>query len=198
MVILTGETGCGKSRFAHRISKELYPHSTYYKPRGEWWDGYEQHKLVIMDDFYGWIKYDELLKICDRYPYRVPVKGGFRQFNAECIILTSNSEPEGWYKFDHYHGGSALIRRNYLSYFGLERGGVSPESEDLMVQHLRSKLAELGHDLSSKYHATAGCNEQAFLVEVLLRRGFEPPTFRFTNQAARPTSLSITPQCHDN
>ena len=56
------------SRFAARVSKELYPNSTYYKPRGEWWDGYEQDKLVVMDDFYGWIKYDELLEITDHYP----------------------------------------------------------------------------------------------------------------------------------
>ena len=68
LVIIHGKTGCGKSRFAARVSKELYPNSTYYKPRGEWWDGYEQDKLVIMDDFFGWIKYDELLKITDHYP----------------------------------------------------------------------------------------------------------------------------------
>ena len=80
LVILTGDTGIGKFKFANRVSKELYPSSTYYKPRGEWQDGYEQQGLVIMDDFYRWVKYDELLKICDRYPYRVPIKGGFRQF----------------------------------------------------------------------------------------------------------------------
>lgn len=30
LVILTGETGIGKSRFAARVYKELYPSSTYY------------------------------------------------------------------------------------------------------------------------------------------------------------------------
>lgn len=35
----------------------------YYKNRGDWWVGYEHHKSVIMDHFYKWIKYDELLKI---------------------------------------------------------------------------------------------------------------------------------------
>ena len=61
----------------------------YYKPRGDWWDGYKQHECVIIDDFYGWIKYDDLLKICDRYPYQVPVKGSFEQFTSKYIWITS-------------------------------------------------------------------------------------------------------------
>ena len=87
-IVIHGETGCGTSIFAARVSEELSPYSTYYKPRGEWWDGYEQHKLIIVDDFYGWLKYDELLKITDRYPYRVPVKGGFN-----LMQLASTSPP---------------------------------------------------------------------------------------------------------
>lgn len=46
------------------------PGEIYYKPRGELWDGYHQQPSVIIDDFYGWLKYDELLKISDRYLLR--------------------------------------------------------------------------------------------------------------------------------
>ncbi|AMH87752.1 replication-associated protein [Pacific flying fox faeces associated circular DNA virus-8] len=46
---------------------------------------------------YGWIVFDELLKICDRYPYRVPIKGGYRNFVARDIFITSNSGPDSWY-----------------------------------------------------------------------------------------------------
>ena len=35
------------------------------------------------------------------------------------------------------------------------------------------------------------------MVEVLPSRGFEPPTFKFTKQAARPRSFTIPPQYHD-
>ena len=71
--------------------------SVYYKPRGEWWDGYDNQKTVIIDDFYGWMKYDELLRIMDRYPHRVPIKGGYINFTSEYLTFTSNISPNDWY-----------------------------------------------------------------------------------------------------
>lgn len=82
----------------------------FYKQRGEWWDGYCQQPVVIIDDFYGWLKYDELLKIADRYPYRVPVKGSYEEFNSSTIFITSNVQVDKWYKFDGYDP-RALYRR---------------------------------------------------------------------------------------
>ncbi|AXL65895.1 replication-associated protein [Fly associated circular virus 5] len=92
-----GYPGSGKSLQASQLGTQLSPGNVYYKPRGEWWDGYESHEVVIIDDFYGWIVFDELLKICDRYPYRVPIKGGYRNFVARDIFITSNSGPDNWY-----------------------------------------------------------------------------------------------------
>lgn len=106
---LWGPPGSGKSR---RALQEAQNHggAIYYKPRGDWWDGYEQQPNVIIDDFYGWIKYDEMLKICDRYPYRVPVKFGFEVFNSKRIWITSNSPLEVAYRFPGYDC-KALKRR---------------------------------------------------------------------------------------
>lgn len=104
-----GPPGSGKSRTALQQAKEAGG-TIYYKPRGDWWDGYEQHDNVIIDDFYGWIKYDEMLKICDRYPYRVPVKFGFEIFNTKRIYITSNSSIETAYRFPGYDC-TALKRR---------------------------------------------------------------------------------------
>ena len=97
--MLIGEPGTGKSKTAAEIAADG---SVYYKPRGEWWDGYEQQNTVIIDDYYGWLKYDEILKICDRYPYSVPIKGGYEQFNSKRIIFTSNEPIEKWYKGDWF------------------------------------------------------------------------------------------------
>lgn len=110
VTVLVGPPGSGKSRYCAGIADRDYKNSTYYKPRGEWWDGYEGDECVIIDDFYGWLKYDELLKITDRYPYRVPVKGGYRQFVAKCILITSNVDIEEWYHFNGYNP-AALKRR---------------------------------------------------------------------------------------
>lgn len=106
--VLVGPPGSGKSRYAAAKSASLG--DTYYKPRGEWWDGYTGQKSVVVDDFYGWLKYDDLLKIADRYPYQVPVKGGYRQFTSENLFITSNIDIDKWYKFPGYDT-SALRRR---------------------------------------------------------------------------------------
>lgn len=104
-----GPTGTGKSRRA-RSESEKSVGRTYYKPRGEWWDGYNGQENVVIDDFYGWIKYDEMLKICDRYPYRVPIKGGYENFVTKNIWITSNYPLEQVYRFLNYDC-SALRRR---------------------------------------------------------------------------------------
>ena len=102
VTVLVGPPGCGKSRYAAEKCTD-----PYYKPNGEWWDGYTGQDQVIFDDYYGWIKYDEMLRCCDRYPHRVPVKGGFKPFVSKEIYITSNKEVEEWYKFDV----AALFRR---------------------------------------------------------------------------------------
>ncbi|UNY50598.1 replication associated protein [Chifec virus UA15_35] len=108
--VLVGPPGTGKSR---RFAELCGSTSTYYKQRGEWWDGYESQQCVIIDDFYGWLRYDDLLRILDRYPLRVPVKGGFVQFVAKCVFISSNKEKEDWYKGDWYNetAQEALSRR---------------------------------------------------------------------------------------
>lgn len=104
VIVYIGETGTGKSRKCAELCGST---PTYYKPRGKWWDGYTGQPNVIIDDFYGWIKYDELLRITDRYPHRVPVKFGYQQFLAKTIYITSNKPMQEWYTFDI----SALERR---------------------------------------------------------------------------------------
>lgn len=107
--VFIGEPGAGKSRAAAERASEG-ERAVYYKPRGEWWDGYRQQAAVVIDDFYGWLKYDDLLKICDRYPYRVPIKGGYEVFNSKVIFITSNVDIDKWYKFEGY-SPEAIYRR---------------------------------------------------------------------------------------
>lgn len=87
-----GHTGTGKSRYCN----DNFP-SAYWKTRGEWWDGYEGHEVVIIDEFYGWLPIGEMLRLCDRYPLQVPVKGGFEKFVAKEIHITSNKPWTEWW-----------------------------------------------------------------------------------------------------
>nr|QIH00075.1 replication-associated protein [Werosea cyclovirus] len=104
-----GAPGVGKSSRALAEATNVGG-PIFYKQRDKWWDGYEYQPNVIIDDFYGWIPYDELLKVCDRYPYRVPIKGGFRKFVSLRIWITSNVPIEQLYKHRHFYP-EAIRRR---------------------------------------------------------------------------------------
>lgn len=90
--VFYGSPGTGKSRAAMDENP-----GAYWKPRGQWWDGYEGHEVVVLDEFYGWLTWDALLKICDRYPLHVESKGGHLNFLARKLVITTNRDPSRWY-----------------------------------------------------------------------------------------------------
>lgn len=106
--VVVGPTGTGKSTYAN--SHE----DTYFKQNSQWWDGYDGQTVVVLDDFYGWLKYDDMLRIMDRYPLLVQTKGGQRQFLATKLLVTSNSLPRTWYSkifSDSKNALPAFLRR---------------------------------------------------------------------------------------
>lgn len=103
VIVIQGPTGTGKSKYC----LQQYPNA-YWKQRSQWWDGYSGHETIILDEFYGWLPFDLLLRICDRYPLLVESKGGQLQFIATRIIITSNQIPSLWYKNVYF---PAFIRR---------------------------------------------------------------------------------------
>lgn len=107
--ILWGPTGTGKTRSVydfHNIEK-IYKHDG-----GDWFDGYDGHDIVLFDDYSGSdFKLTYLLKLCDRYPMRVPVKGSFVQFRPRVIYFTSNIDPNDWYSNARDVHRAAFFRR---------------------------------------------------------------------------------------
>lgn len=86
-----GATGTGKTRSAYELMED--PYTTL--DTANWWEGYDAHENVIIDDMRGdFMKYHQLLKLLDRYPYIVECKGGSRQFLAKNIIITSAYHPK--------------------------------------------------------------------------------------------------------
>ena len=92
VTVIYGPTGTGKSQWCYEHLKD-----PYWKVKGQWWDGYRNQGVVVLDEFYGWLKYDEMLRLLDRYPFKVEIKGGYVQFNSKMIFITSNKKPEEWY-----------------------------------------------------------------------------------------------------
>lgn len=102
--VCVGPTGTGKSKWCN----ESYP-GAYWKSRGNWWDGFDGNDTVVVDEFYGWLPFDTVLRLCDRYPLMVETKGGHINFNAKLIVFTSNKEPDQWYP--NVSNFDAFIRR---------------------------------------------------------------------------------------
>lgn len=89
VVWLYGSSGLGKSKTA-----ELTFPDAYWHPGDKWWDGYDRHESVIIDDIRkDTFPFSFLLRLLDRYPLRVEVKHGYRQMVATSILITSPVHP---------------------------------------------------------------------------------------------------------
>lgn len=111
VIVYWGETGTGKSRAVHDFANEqridLYSHTGT-----DWFDGYRGQELVLFDDFGGHeFKLTYLLKLLDRYPMLVPIKGGFVNWVPKKIFITSNKPVQEWYTGATSEHRAALKRR---------------------------------------------------------------------------------------
>lgn len=89
-----GPSGTGKTHTAY----ELFPEAWISGESLRWWQGYNRHKVAIFDDFRkDFCKFHTLLRILDKYPMTVEVKGGNRQLVADIIIITSCYHPAQMY-----------------------------------------------------------------------------------------------------
>ncbi len=74
-VWLYGGTGVGKSFMARKIAG-AFSLEYYTKEPDKWWDGYEEEKIVIMDDFRsGHYNFVYMLKTVDIYPLKKQAAG---------------------------------------------------------------------------------------------------------------------------
>lgn len=107
VIVYWGRTGTGKTRAVVDNCNELW---TY--PGSGWFDGYNGEQCVLFDDFSGAeFKLPYLLKILDRYPMRVPIKGDFVPWVPHEIYITSNLDPLRWFPNAHEEHVNALFRR---------------------------------------------------------------------------------------
>lgn len=104
VIVVWGKPGIGKSRWAYQYAQAHYDGVLYYKMHqkggASWWDGYDDQKIIIIDDYEGDGPINEILQLTDGYGHNKewPIKGGFTRINPEVIIFTSNHHPKDWYK----------------------------------------------------------------------------------------------------
>lgn len=111
-----GDTGTGKSRKAFAENPNAYWVQRSKSATG-WWDGYHGHEVIIIDDFYGWLSFDFMLRLLDRYPLMLETKGGQTQCLAKKIILTSNKPPEHVYSDEKFNLAPFLRRITHFWWF---------------------------------------------------------------------------------
>lgn len=138
-----GSTGTGKSYTAKKEAEEIG--DVYYaNANGKWFNGYDKHKCIIINDIrHDWKKFSDLLMFLDENPYRVETKGGMRQFLAEEIWITCPRHPRDEYRYcdedleqltsriDIIREFTGVNLRNGAEVNGAEVGGnTNPDEEE--------------------------------------------------------------------
>ncbi len=110
--IYYGITGSGKSHTARAEHPDAY---WFPGGHGGWFDLYQGEPTIIFDDFDPKaISYRFLLRIADKYPLMLPVKGAFAQCQFTRVVITHNAHPREWYPTEQL---SPLLRRATLREF---------------------------------------------------------------------------------
>jgi len=101
--LLFGEPGCGKTRLVN----DKYPigDACFKKaPDTRWFDGYDAHDVLLLDDFSGAaskMSLNYVLQLLDRYEMAVEVKGDTVPLLATKIFITTNNHPSTWFKWEN-------------------------------------------------------------------------------------------------
>lgn len=111
---LWGPSGCGKTRMAWKMGRALGATTAVTLSGGgtPFMLGYRDHEVVILDDIRpGDVPVNYLLRLLDRYPMVVNVKGSERVWKTKYIIMTNILPPQEF--FGAYHGEELqqLLRR---------------------------------------------------------------------------------------
>lgn len=115
--IFSGASGSGKSFSAMEIAG---PNSYWQMGDSRWWDGYDPriHDTVVIDDF-DWTKWPLpfLLRLADRTPLRVQVKGSSLEFSAKRLVITCVTSWENWWPGCAQEHDLAQVRRRITRHY---------------------------------------------------------------------------------
>lgn len=113
-----GSTGSGKSMAA----RERFPNAYWKSPNNQWWDQYDGIADVIIDDYRcNFVAFNELLRLLDRYPLQLQVKGASVQFCAKNLVITAPRKPQDMWAGRTAEDMAQLLRRiDHIELFGEE------------------------------------------------------------------------------
>lgn len=109
--LLLGAPGTGKTRYV--LDKHPDCYVIPVTNSSIWFDGYDGHEVVLIDDYMGQFPLIQFLRLLHEYPEQVPVKGGHVWFNPSVIYVTSNYQINEWYKFEGREASLAALERRF-------------------------------------------------------------------------------------
>lgn len=114
VIWIHGETGTGKTECSRRLCSDVYFGEEPWMSAGslQWFDGYDGQSSAILDDFRtNHCSFSFLLRLLDRYPLRVPFKGGFVNWNPKLIFVTAPYQPKDMFNLKREGDINQLCRR---------------------------------------------------------------------------------------
>lgn len=107
-----GPSGTGKSTCAGVFDPEPRAYLYDANGSGRFWDGYNDQKRLILDEFSGAVLTPTIFnRICDKGPVKVDVKNGSHYLAATDIRITANYRPDSWWREGTRYNREALARR---------------------------------------------------------------------------------------
>ncbi len=122
VLVATGHTGCGKSYWA----KHFMPKDTFKLTKGRgsgaipWFTGYEGERCLHLEEYTGWISWEELKSVLEGYPQTMETKGWHVKANWDYVLITSNMLPHEWHPH-HRVDFAQLERRIHGSWIGVRK-----------------------------------------------------------------------------
>lgn len=96
VIVVYGDTGLGKTHWATETFPGFYravpPNNTSI-----YLEKYQGESTIIVDEFNGWWPLHWCLCLCDKYPFRLPYRGGETECLATNIVFTTNKKPWTWW-----------------------------------------------------------------------------------------------------
>jgi len=111
---LWGKAGVGKTR---KVIDGYGANHVYIKDGTQWWNGYKQETVILIDDFDGKWPFRDLLRLLDRYKYQGQTKGGYVQINSPRIYITCEYNPQHFW--DGNELDQVLRRLDFVSEVGV-------------------------------------------------------------------------------
>lgn len=97
-IVYIGRSGTGKTHKVYEDSKGERVFVVDLANESFPFNGYNGEKIILLDEFNGQLKYDHLLKVLDKWPLPVNVKGGRKYAQWTKVYITSNAPPHKWYE----------------------------------------------------------------------------------------------------